>query len=705
MKTHFIVSMGTSIKTNYKFASHEELRLQSPPQQAQRPGHCQRLPAPRDFFDSDAAYHHICEILKNPINQGAEQQTISAVLRHLQDQHQECQEIEYHLVSTDTNDCIFCATFLGHEILSRLSLSPEIVSVTYHIPNGLSAANDEHFPTRGLPNLLSCLAEILDAIDAQGEQAILIPTGGYKAIIPYLVIASILYKKPAYYMYERTNEVLELPTPPLSVNTPEFRSVLVLLENIINVRKEEGRAYYEAIPKAFQPLVYLTEEERYAYTAFGSRLKQMFDGDVRSPLVIRASANSLVPRLGAYQQRFLNITRLGESVWLGDKAPEMADHARHHHEDLFAYAELLLLPIFRSQPDFLSPAELFLLLGTIYLHDCGHAMSAFPAGSEQIPLLASEIRTYHNVLGYLRLQNQRGFQAALERLDIAIDAHSFENIATLSVYHRRRMPLLRGSKAYESPDGRVFPPLQERELAQDGEVISGDRLLLLAALFRIIDGMDKQVERAGDAAEIAMKAEAILADLPHLWDRVRRMTSAATLLGRPGTQHADQLLQQVIAEYGLSEVTAASRNAPECLYYERLREQEHDPARFALLWEYLDARVRFFFQALQPSFYYSDLLFGMPHVTHQVEQTTRDRTITIAYTPGVSGASAARIDAIWQQIRGWIDEHLTPRDPERALLQANLPDQDSVRRTITSEYNQDVENILAGHHLRVRFEW
>ncbi len=83
------------------------------------------------------------------------------------------------------------------------------------------------------------------------------------------------------------------------------------------------------------------------------------------------------------------------------------------------------------------------------------------------------------------------------------------------------MPLLQG--IYYGPDKTPFPALIEQSAIQDGQTIAGDRLTLLVALFRIIDGMDKQLERAGDAVEISMKAEAILADLPHLWQRVVRL--------------------------------------------------------------------------------------------------------------------------------------------------------------------------------------
>lgn len=691
MATHLILSIGTSIIGNYNKLAPDDQKIivdYPPGWSYQKVYDDVTFPAPE--LQPPLKYQILASILKEEKYQGAEESTF--VKLKASEQFPDDVDCQYHLIATDTAEGIFCAYFLGHAIFPSSK-------VNYYIPQGLGTADNKRFASRGLPSLLSCIADILDKVEQQPEdEAIIIPTGGYKILTPYLTIASILYKQPAYYLYEASQSAIELPAPPLSVNTTEFRSAVVLLENIIGLKRHKAVTYYKAIPKSFQTLVYTDEHGEFQYTAFGQRLKKMFNRASRSPLVIRASENTLIQRLGTYQERFKEMTRLGDTVWLGDKAPEMADHARHHHLDLFAYAELLLLPIFTDQPEFLSPTELFLLLGMIYLHDCGHSMAAFPTTTETVPLLPTEIRNFHNLLGFLRLKDAVFYQA-LQRQRLHLDKTTLENIATLSVYHRKKMPLLEGT--YPSPDGATFYPLAEQSLNQGDHTLPGDRLALLVALFRMIDGMDKQLERAGDAVEISMKAEAILADLPYLWHRVLRLKDAMASLSSEAKSTADVLLHNIIADYGPAEtVTGQPGKKPrESFHYLDLRQSLNQPKQLPLVWEYLEACVRFFFQALQPSFYYSDLLLKMPRVTHSINPTDGLRTVTITYTVNEDQTSAAQLVTIWQDILKWIEEHVASDEPERNILKAKLPTPIEVVEGIRKEYNPEVKKILGQNNI------
>lgn len=695
MPAHLILSIGTSIigRYNSSVAQNQKLEVDYPPGWSYQPVYNdETFPVPK--LIGSLSYKQVVPFLREPARHGAEQSTFAKLeASGLLPNRADCQ---YHLIATDTADGIFCAYFLGHEVFP-----PE--QVKYYIPQGLGAADNKQFASRGLPGLLSCIAAILDQAEEQEEQAIIIPTGGYKILTPYLTIASILYKRPAFYLYEESRQAIELPAPPLSVNTSEFRSAVVLLENIIGVTRHNADTYYQALPKSFQTLVYTDERGIFHYTAFGERLKQMFNWASRSPLVIRSSENTLIRHLGPYQDRFLEMTRLGDTVWLGDKAPEMADHARYHHLDLFAYAELVLLPILTARPDFLSAAEVFLLLGIMYLHDCGHSMSSFPTDREVIPLLPTEIRNYHNLLGYLRLKDA-AFLHALQRQELKLlDKATLENIAALAVYHRKKMLLLQGT--YYGPDNTLFPALIEQSVIQDGQTIPGDRLTLLVALFRIIDGMDKQLERAGDAVEISMKAEAILADLPHLWQRVVRLKDMLSSWLPEAQQAADALLYTILADYKLTEtVSSKPKDAPEHFAYTELQEALNHigcAQYLPLVWEYLDARVRFFFQALQPSYYYSDLLLKMPRVTYCEDPSTGIGQVTITYTQNEDVQSAARIERIWEQIRNWVEQYVPHDAPERNIVKARLATPAKIVEGIREENNPDVQQIFRDHQLRI----
>jgi putative CRISPR-associated protein (TIGR02619 family) len=724
MKMHFIVSVGTSIIGNYE-KDRTSLGLSRTAFRQSGIFDNSSFPIPGIFC---SYYNSIVDDFKDEEYWGAEQKSIEKVKKE-KFKEINSSDCHYHLISTDTAECLFCASHLGHEVLKN-------TKVTYYVPLGLGAADDAQFVDIGLPSLLSCVAGILNRVEEQDDEATIIPTGGYKAIIPYLTIASILYTKPAYYIYEDSDTLIKLPAPPLSVDTASFRLALVLLENIAGLNEKEATPYFEALSESFQKLVYVNQERKYEYNAFGERLKNMFAGQtLRSPLEIRAAGNTLIPRLGKYKDTFRNMTRLGDTVWLGDKAPEMADHARHHHINLFAYAELLLLPILKNMPHFLSSEELFLLLGMVYLHDCGHSLSSLPISSGRIPLLPTEIRIFHNLLGFLRLQDNV-FQQALQRQGIQLSNFDFNNIATLSVYHRKKMPLLNG--CCTGPEGTEIElkPLSTISMIHNEEKIEGKRLALLAALFRIIDGMDKQVGRAGDANEVTMKAEAILADLPHLRDRAIRIGSMLSSLAPDAKEKADQILNQIIDDYGLKESAGSNKDhsqscspcygceeakcqfeckspgnfseVPEYLELKKALNGTKLEIFFSLAWEYLEARVRFFFQALQPSYYYSDLLLGMPKVIHSSSDGKRHITINFPENRDVSH-SREKIEEVWEEIKKWISDKIEKDAPEQKIQYASLQQPEQIVQVIRDEYcskkYSEVAKILKDADIIVVFQY
>lgn len=676
---HIIVSVGTSIITNFKSQRQnisENLTDQAIEKIDNKSGKilC-TFPEPNSFLRRET-----CSVLvkfhEDIENQGAEQKSIRTIISKKNFKYE---DLIFHLIVTDTKESKFCASFLAHQFLNGAN------TITYYIPEGLREPDDEGFSEVGLPNLLSCIALILDGINKNSEEAIIIPTGGYKAIIPYLTIASILYDKPAYYIYEDSDTLLELPSPPLGVNTKEFMPANVLLENIKGLSVADAKPYYEGLHERFKKLVYPGEDGKYKLTAFGERLQEMFSVQTgKSPFVIRAIGNTLMEKLGNdYKEQFEKLVGLGETIWLGDKAPEMAEHARYHHSNLFAYSELILLPILSRNLDFLSAKELFLLLSIVYLHDCGHSSSSivFNNGGKQerIPLLPTEIRNFHNILGYQRLMSPK-FREIIKVKVSELNDEFFSIAAELSAYHRKKMPILEGT--YYGPglqdkknEELKFDLLTSKTVSFLSNEIKGNRLSLLVSLFRIIDGMDKQVTRNGDAIEVSMKAEAILADLDNLWGRVRLLEDALGKLNSSLKEKADTIFNTIINEYGDKEGAGAecqNDSAKKCCGWiaecnnhspeggeESARYLElkgHNDEHFAFAWEYLYARIRLFFQAIQPVYYHSDLLLGMPKVTHS--SSNGETKVIINYDGNPIKEGKEKVESIWDKIKAWFKDNL-----------------------------------------------
>ena len=238
-----------------------------------------------------------------------------------------------------------------------------------------------------------------------------------------------------------------------------------------------------------------------------------------------------------------------------DRCSAQAGRKGNHHSNLFAYSELLLLPMLNNYLS-LTSEELFLLLGAIYLHDCGHTRTELSVDRESIPLLPTEIRNFHNLLGYQRMKDN-GFKEALKRQGLTLEDNILDSIATLSVYHRKKMPLLDNGSVYKGPgdNNNTHEALCKKTVILNDKPTNIDRLVLLAALFRIIDGMDKQVGHAGEAIEIAMKAEAILSDLGPLWNRAKRLGEALNLLSPCAKKKTDEIYNKIISKYGKQEST------------------------------------------------------------------------------------------------------------------------------------------------------
>ena len=720
MKTHLIISVGTSMIGNYK----RETKIDTLPDFTfAQPGLIGNFdlcsfPQPLMFCED---YPDMVPVLSLEQAKGAEHSAIEKVLEKKKLDYSDC---VFHLIATDTPQCMFCASFLGHNILTK-------GQTCFHIPEGLVSADNKMFSSRGLPNLLACLAGILEKIEHNGDEAVIVPIGGYKIIVPYLTIASILYKCPAYYIYEGSKSLIELPAPPLGINTSEFRSIIVLLENIIGLNGKEAFPYFMALPKTFRHLVFINKSNVYEYNAFGKRLKQMFIyQSAASPLTLRASDNSLMPHLGKYKDIFSSMAGLGGTVWLGDKAPEMADHAQHHHTNLFAYTELLLLPLLSNKSDFLSQEELFLLLGMVYLHDCGHSLNVLP-GHKPMPLLPTEIRNFHNILGFFRL-NDPEFHKTLKRQGMEIDIELLKNIGMVSVYHRKKMPLIQGSCT--GPEGTLFKALKHCEISINSSIVNGDRLALLVSLFRIIDGMDKQVDRTGDAVEISMKAESILADLGPLHNRAFRIQEALNSVSSQAREIADILLNEIVEDYGLKEAPASQSKTKkekictctnrvcspflqsppdftEQTYYSKLSEmllQKNLGSYIYLAWEYLEAKTRFFFQALQPSYYYSDLILGMPRVVHSDSNGFQCITINYPKNKDMSRVQE-KIKYIWNEIQTWIKINVKPDSPEYCVVNASLAFPKQIIQGIRNEYcskkYNEVAKILNDAGIRIEFQY
>lgn len=89
------------------------------------------------------------------------------------------------------------------------------IEATNFIIKGLQVIDKEAFEKEGLVNLFSSLKCIYEKANKPLAFNI---TGGYKAIIPYMIIFSQVYEVPAYYMFEHTKTLLTIPQLPIDLD-------------------------------------------------------------------------------------------------------------------------------------------------------------------------------------------------------------------------------------------------------------------------------------------------------------------------------------------------------------------------------------------------------------------------------------------------------------------------------------------------------
>ena len=572
-----------------------------------------------------------------------------------------------------------CSSILK-EALTDIEIQPDKVkfledNIFFRDPEGLGKANDSAFVTEGLPHFISDLSEQIQNHEEQYD-VILIPTGGYKSIIPYATLAGILHKKEINYIYEESDKLMPLPPIPVGLDLEQWKPAYVKLEVLTNQPSKNTSTYFNSLDDAFKNLLEPPPDgnQPYKFSAMGEFLKKRYlQLRYHTPLQFQAAGTSLLKYLKRdsdkpdLQKFFSQLIEIGSYFWLGDKVPEMADHALHHHTNLFEIAEILLLPILDNQSDFLSAEELFVLLCTIYFHDWGHVISEL----DEKPLLPTQIRDFHHILGYQRLK-ERGWRKELIKskpglhwvrdgdLDKQADElweRYLKLIAIIGLFHRKRMPLKEGDTPYPCPvNGKTYVALEKQANNQDdedkgkgwflqfeGENFPNERAILIASLFRIIDSLDNQIARMGTheetrtraAEEIRMKAAVVKSDAKNEERRCKEIEKMLTQYLKSKScedlkQEIDNLIGNIIGSYQVRESTGTTkiRRKSEELDLEeeinKLVDDKFDASEsgFAksLIRLCVDASCWAFFKREQPKHYLKHLALKNPIISYDEKE-------------------------------------------------------------------------------------
>ena len=353
----------------------------------------------------------------------------------------------------------------------------------------------------------------------------------------------ILKNLEVRYVYEQTNIPMSLPHLPLGPNMDLFGSGQIALEGMLD--QVWDRSLVDHLNPTLRGLIEEADGKA-RLKPLGRFLWDTFREQAGMSALGRATAQeSLLAHLNEdLKAKFRAISRLDHLIWKGDRVPEMVEHATRHHTNLFALAHRILLPCFRYiDEDFLEPEELFVLLCALLLHDCGHVIGTvrWPQwnGDGKELLFPGEIREFHNILGYMRLE--RGF--CTDNLDPLCEditkSEPWEGLskkeiwegylraaAVAGLFHRQAMPLHAAGNAYVKCGffGPVKPLTDSR---WDGRIgtkqIEKEKMLRIVALLRFIDSLDNQGTRTGGEHFVRFHLHTLEAEVEELEGRIRNL--------------------------------------------------------------------------------------------------------------------------------------------------------------------------------------
>lgn len=145
-------------------------------------------------------------------------------------------KMHVYLICTDT-----ILSFLSAQILKEFySCGKDIVFEEPILINGLSLLDKEIFEKIGLINLITEVNKIINS-DNNKSKFIFNITGGYKAVIPFLTIFGQLMAVDLFYIFETTDELIQIPQLPIQFETTlaeKYYYALSLLKD--NLRINSG---------------------------------------------------------------------------------------------------------------------------------------------------------------------------------------------------------------------------------------------------------------------------------------------------------------------------------------------------------------------------------------------------------------------------------------------------------------------------------
>ncbi|MFP4600449.1 MAG: hypothetical protein ACLFVJ_19500, partial [Persicimonas sp.] len=142
-----------------------------------------------------------------------------------------------HLFATDTVDGMVSARAVRTVLEATFTTS----SISVHRVGGLQVDDGSTFTRFGLPTYVEEIYKWLRRSPPASFRRIFNPTGGFKSVVPYLTLIAMLEGAETRYIYERSEDLLELRPLPISFDESLIERALPVLDATVANGSAERR--------------------------------------------------------------------------------------------------------------------------------------------------------------------------------------------------------------------------------------------------------------------------------------------------------------------------------------------------------------------------------------------------------------------------------------------------------------------------------
>jgi len=182
----------------------------------------------------------------------------------------------------DMHLLLYTDTYFGKKVAEILKyfLENEGFGVINFLAKDLKTSNVEEFQL-ALSEVVKDISEIINNFKLQNYEIIFNLTGGFKSVNSFLQTMASLYADKSIYIFETSNELLEIPRLPINIDEKFFEEnldILRKLEKELEVEKDK----VEKLPKS----IVLKIGDEYILSPWGEIVWQKYKNELFSKVLI-----------------------------------------------------------------------------------------------------------------------------------------------------------------------------------------------------------------------------------------------------------------------------------------------------------------------------------------------------------------------------------------------------------------------------------